>query len=266
MIREPVVAGTFYPGLSQTLKKELNKYIQFASVKKKAIGLISPHAGYVYSGACAGKGFGGVEIPNDVIILGVNHHGFGKPFAVDGHDYWSTPLGEVAINHQLREMLVEPSNIFFIDNLVGIREHSLEVQVPFIQFLNPNAKILPITISSHDINQLLNAGKEIAKIIKNTSDVLIVASSDMSHYVDAKTAKEKDNIAINQILQLNPRGLFENVVKERISMCGVCPTTIMLSAALELGATKAEIIDYTNSGQVSGDYLEVVAYLSMMVY
>ncbi|UCH98525.1 MAG: AmmeMemoRadiSam system protein B [Candidatus Aminicenantes bacterium] len=266
MIRKPVVAGSFYPGESQALKNELEEYIRFADTKKKVIGLISPHAGYVYSAGCAGKGFGQVEVPGTVIILGVNHQGFGHSYAVDGHDRWFTPLGDVEIDDELRKKLVTDSKIFAVDNKASSMEHSLEVQVPFIQYINPDAKILPITISSHDADQLIAGGKEIARLIKDNPDTLIVASSDMSHYVDVETAKEKDQKAIDKILALDPEGLFNVVASERISMCGVCPTTMMLSAALELGAQKAEIIEYTNSGKVSGDYYQVVAYLSMMVY
>ena len=200
MIRQPVVAGSFYPGESRILKRELEEYIRFADTKKKVIGLISPHAGYVYSAGCAGKGFGQVEVPGTVIILGVNHQGFGHPFAVDGHDQWSTPLGDAQIHHELREKLVADSKIFALDTMASAREHSSEVQVPFIQYINPQAKIIPITISSHDIDLLIAGGEEIARLIKDNPDTLIVASSDMSHYIDAQTAKEKDNKAIDKIL------------------------------------------------------------------
>jgi AmmeMemoRadiSam system protein B len=266
MIRQPVVAGSFYPGESQALKNELEGYIRFAYIRKKVIGLISPHAGYVYSAGCAGKGFGQVEVPATVIILGVNHQGFGHPLALDGHDSWRTPLGEAQIHKGLREQLAANSKVFSIDSQASSREHSLEVQVPFIQYINPEAKILPITISSHDADLLLTGGKEIARLIKDYPDTLIIASSDMSHYVDAEIAKEKDNKAIDKILALDPEGLMHIVASERISMCGASPITMMLAAALELGAQKAEIIEYTNSGEISGDYHQVVAYLSMMVY
>jgi AmmeMemoRadiSam system protein B len=269
MLRQPVVAGSFYPGESQVLKSELEEYIRFADTKKKVIGLISPHAGYIYSGGCAGKGFGQVEVPDTVIILGVNHSwGLGHPFAVDDHDHWRTPLGDVEIDNELGEKLVVNSEIFGIDNIASSREHSLEVQVPFIQFINPDAKILPITISSHNIDKLMAGGKEIAQLIKNTtdSDVLMVASTDMSHQIEAGLAKEKDSKAIDKILHLDPQGLLQVVNEENISMCGAAPTTMMLSAALELKAQKAQIIEYTNSGKATGDYSSVVGYLSMMVY
>lgn len=266
MIRRPVVAGSFYPGNERILRQELEQLIEESENKRKVIGLISPHAGYVYSGSCAGKGFGRVHIPGIVIILGPNHQGYGHPYAVDGHQYWATPLGNIEIETNLREQLVEKSEIFKTDTLAGSREHSLEVQVPFIQYFNPNAKILPITISSVDVESLVQGGRELAQLIQNRDDVLIVASSDMSHYVSAETAKAKDFKAIQHILDLQPVEMFQTVARDRISMCGVSPTTMMLSAALELGAKNAEIIEYTNSGKASGDFSQVVAYLSLIVY
>lgn len=267
MVRKPTVQGNFYPGSKDILTEELGKYVPAVENKKKVIGLVSPHAGYIFSGGCAGKGFAAVEVPDIVIILGVNHYGFGHPFAVDGNDSWKTPLGEAEVYKHLREKLVKDSEIFAIDSNASIKEHSLEVQVPFIQYRNPEAKILPITVAGGDVQRLMTAGKELAALIKeNNHDVLMVASTDMSHYISVDRAREKDKKAIDKILQLNPEGLYNTVLMERISMCGAASTTIMLSAALELGAKKAEVIDYTNSGIVMGDYSRVVAYLSMIVY
>jgi AmmeMemoRadiSam system protein B len=260
------VAGAFYPGSEKALTRDLQDMIVMAKTRKKVIGLVSPHAGYIYSGECAGKGFGQVEVPGTVIILGVNHRGFGHPYAIDGNDYWSTPIGEVKVDTALREELMTNTEVFGIDSTAGSGEHSLEVQVPFIQYINPDAMILPITISSVDADTLIAAGMEIANVIKGRDDVLIVASTDMSHYIDADTARAKDNKAIDKILALDPEGLFMTVASERISMCGVSPTTMMLSAARELGAQTAEVVEYTNSGKVSGDYKQVVAYLSVLVH
>jgi AmmeMemoRadiSam system protein B len=266
MIREPVVSGAFYPGSREVLQQELEDKIILQENKKRVTGLVSPHAGYVYSGGCAGIGFGQVEIPGTVIILGVNHHGFGHPYAVDGYEGWRTPLGIAVIDESLRDDLVADTGIFGIDSTASSREHSLEVQVPFIQYLNPESKILPITISSYDPETLIAGGKELAHLIKDRSDVLIVASTDMSHYIDADAAKRKDDMAIKKILALDPDGLFETVADERISMCGVAPTTMMLAAALELGAEEARVFEYTHSGKTSGDYDQVVGYLSLAVY
>jgi hypothetical protein len=266
MKRKPVVAGTFYPGSERVLRQTLEDIVPHVKEKKKVIGIVSPHAGYVYSGGCAGKVFAAVQVPDYVIILGVNHQGMGHPYAVDGHDHWATPLGDIEICRKLRQQLTENSEIFEVDTLAGSREHSLEVQVPFIQFLNPRAKILPITIASSDFQGLRAGGKELARLISDRDDVLIVASSDMSHYIAADMAKEQDAKAIEKILSLDPEGLFNTVAKEHITMCGIAPTTMMLTAALELEAQKAEVIDYTHSGIVSGDDQQVVAYLGLIVY
>lgn len=266
MVRRSVVAGSFYPGSKSSLEKELTQLIPLVGEKKKVIGLISPHAGYVYSGCCAGKGFASIQVPNKIIILGVNHHGMGHSFAVDDSDHWSTPLGEIPIERNLAEKLVKGSDIFQIDFNAGAMEHSLEVQVPFIQYINPGARILPITVSSMKLEQLLAAGQEIGRLVLGRDDVLLVASTDMSHYISAESAKKEDQKAIDKILAMDPEGLFETVVCENISMCGIAPTVMMLSAAIQMGAKASEVIQYTNSGEASGDYKQVVGYLSMAVY
>lgn len=266
MVRRPAVAGSFYPGIKSSLEKELHRIIPFVSKKKKVTGLISPHAGYVYSGGCAGKGFGSIEIPDRVIILGVNHRGMGHSFAVDGSDHWNTPLGDIPVDKELAEKLASSSEIFKIDSSAGTMEHSLEVQVPFIQYRNPRARILPITISSMDLERLIKGGKEIARMLDGKDDVLIVASTDMSHYISAESAKVQDQKAIDKILAMDPEGLFETVMLEQISMCGMAPTVMMLAAAIQMGAKTAEVIQYTHSGKASGDYEQVVGYLSMVVY
>lgn len=266
MIRRPAVAGSFYPGSKAALEKELAEYIEISENKRNVLGLISPHAGYVYSGGCAGKGFGLVDIPGTVIILGVNHRGMGHPFAVDGNDYWNTPLGDVMLDKELRARIVGESKIFAVDSVAGSHEHSLEVQVPFIQYLNPDTKILPITVSSLDLRDLTIAGKELGEIVKDNRDLLLLASTDMTHFLDAETAKIQDNKAIDKILALDPKGLFDTVVEKDISMCGMAPTVIMLYAALEAGAGAVETLCYTNSGEASGDYDRVVAYYSAIVY
>lgn len=267
MVRHGAVSGMFYPGDKKTLERDLDRLIQYSDSRKRVKGLISPHAGYVYSGSCAGKGFGYVEVPGTVIVMGINHRGMGHPFAVDGHDQWHTPLGDCPVDLELRDRLVSGSPVFELDSRAGLEEHSVEVQVPFIQAVNPGAKILPITVSSMDLDELMRAGREIARCIEGSKkEVLMVASTDMSHYIDADTADFEDHKAIEKISALDPQGLFEVVMQRRISMCGVSPTTIMLKAAVDLGATKTELVEYTHSGKSSGDFSQVVAYLSMVVH
>ena len=266
MLRQTAVAGHFYPADKKLLEKELKKMLVIGENRQKVLGLLAPHAGYVYSGPCAGLGYGRVIMSETVIILGVNHRGHGVPLAVDGNDFWETPIGNVVINSELRSRLLSASNLFALDNEAGRLEHSLEVQVPFIQYLSPGSRILPITIAAHRLADLLAAGHAIASLFKENGNIMMVASSDMSHYIPAAQARELDFKAIEQLLKLDAQGLYRTVQENRISMCGVAPAVIMLAAAKEAGATKAELVCYTHSGAVSGDLAEVVGYASLIIY
>jgi AmmeMemoRadiSam system protein B len=266
MFRKTAVAGQFYPADKKSLEKELKKMVVVGEKRQKVLGLLAPHAGYVYSGACAGQGYGRVVLSETVIILGVNHRGSGAPLALDGNDFWETPLGNVAINCELRSSLLAASKLFALDTQAGAAEHSLEVQVPFIQYISPSSRILPITVAAHRLPDLLAAGHEIARLFEENGNIMMVASSDMSHYIPAAKARELDSKAIEQLLKLDAQGLYRTVQENRISMCGVAPAVIMLAAAKEAGATKAELVCYTNSGEVSGDLAEVVGYASLIVY
>jgi AmmeMemoRadiSam system protein B len=265
-VRKPAVAGRFYPGTRVALESELKKMIpEEPGKRERVIGLVVPHAGYMYSGACAGRGFGRVELPQTVILLGTDHHGVRFPLTVDGHDEWETPLGRVALDGELRVTLSKSSRLFVVDPESGREEHSLEVQVPFIQYLKPEAKLLPIVVSSRGLSELLEGGREIGRLFSGRSDLMMVASTDMSHYIPADEARELDFQAIGEILRLDPEGLYQTVSRLGISMCGVAPTVVMLAAAREAGATRAELIDYTHSGEVSGNLKEVVGYASIIV-
>ncbi len=266
MIRYPSVAGTFYPGQKDSLRKEVEGMIKLVKKRLKVIGLISPHAGYIYSGSCAGKGFGFIHIPDRVIILGVNHRGEGYPMAIDGYDKWSTPLGDIEVDDELRKKLSENSEVFGIDSIPSADEHSLEVQVPFIQVLNPKAKILPVTIGTINREMMKRGGEELGALISSSkNDILMVASTDMSHYISSEDAKELDSLAIDAIKTMDPDKLYETVYSNRISMCGVGPTYIMMTAAGKLGADRGEVVEYTNSGETSGDFEHVVGYLSAYI-
>lgn len=265
MIRKAAVAGYFYPGTEKELREELGNMIVSAEKRQRVKGLIVPHAGYVYSGACAGKAFGKTEITDCMLLLGINHRGGRYPFTLDGHNQWETPLGRINLDLDLRQILVGASPLFRIDSDSGLQEHSLEVQVPFVQYLRPHTLILPILVSSGNVDELIEAGVQIGRIIRKKPGITMVASTDMSHYISAEKARQVDAFAIEHILSLDPRGLMETVMRRKITMCGVAPTVVMLAAALEAGATTAEVVDYTNSGAVSGHFEEVVAYLSAIV-
>ncbi len=266
MIRYPSVAGMFYSGDRQTLRSDVQNFMFTSKDRIKVKGLISPHAGYIYSGKCAGKGYGSIEIPDRIIIFGVNHNGIGHPMAIDGNNKWNTPLGDIEIDNELRAALLEKSEVFKIDSISSSEEHSLEVQIPFIQVQNPEAKILPLTIGTHDREILRKGGLEIGKIIKDSNDdILMIASTDMSHYISAEEARILDSLAIERIKALDPDGLFEIVYSKNISMCGVSPVYMMMTVAKVLGGTKGEVIEYTNSGYASGDFDQVVGYLSAYI-
>lgn len=266
MFRRTAVAGQFYPADKDTLKKVLKKMVRVAPDRQKVLGLLAPHAGYIYSGDCAGQGYGRVQPAETVIILGVNHRGQGAPLALDNNDAWETPLGNVEVNAGLRARLLANSDLFALDSRANAAEHSLEVQVPFIQHINPGSRILPIAVAAYRLPDLLAAGHEIARLFEEDGNIMMVASSDMSHYIPADAARELDFKAIERVLQLDARGLHRTVQEYRISMCGVAPAVIMLAAAKEAGASRAELVCYSHSGEVSGDDSEVVGYASLIVY
>ena len=267
MTRQAVVSDRFYPGDPSTLKQTLTQLIPAVSDDKKqqAKAVISPHAGYVYSGAVAGETFAHVRVPETVLILGPNHHGSGEPLALGSAD-WDMPLGRVPVERELAASILRNSKVIVEDDIAHFHEHSLEVQVPFLQFLQKNLKIVPIVVShvSYDICKL--AAHDLAEALREFNEpVLIVASTDMTHYESRRNASAKDHLALEQIQALNPQGLYETVVGNRISMCGIMPTTIVLLAAMELGATQAELIRYTDSGEASGDTDQVVGYAGLVI-
>lgn len=268
MIRTPVVAGHFYPGSRQSLERELQQLLPAPGAggeRVRALGLLAPHAGYVYSGRCAGLGYARVELAGTVVLLGVNHRGVGAELAVDGNDHWQTPLGLVEVDAGLRLRLLESSPLFRVDSEAGRLEHSLEVQLPFIQHAGPGTRILPVTVGAGRLEDLLEAGAAIGGLFRNHAGLMMVASSDMSHYVAAARARELDFLAIERMRQLDAEGLYRVVRDRRISMCGVAPAVIMLGAARLAGASRAELVCYANSGEASGDMDEVVGYASLVV-
>ncbi|HEY6837680.1 MAG TPA: AmmeMemoRadiSam system protein B [Geobacteraceae bacterium] len=266
MSRRPAVAGHFYPDNSATLRSELQKLIHETSAKEAAVGVIAPHAGYVYSGAVAGEVYGTVDIPRDVIILGPNHHGLGARAALYPEGEWLTPLGAVPINAELAQLVSDHAPCVEVDARAHMMEHSLEVQVPFLQMLRPDATIVPLCLGFGDFATCRALGEGLSRAVRAWGKrVLIVASSDMTHYEPAATARAKDEEALREALALNPEGLLTVCRQHDITMCGVIPATVMLIAALELGASRARLVRYATSGDVTGDNLQVVAYAGVTV-
>ncbi|MEA5113813.1 MAG: AmmeMemoRadiSam system protein B [Geobacteraceae bacterium] len=266
MMRKPAVAGQFYSADRSHLLSEVSSLIVERNQKTKAFGLLAPHAGYVYSGAVAGAVFGAVVIPDTVVIMGPNHHGLGGPASLFPVGEWLTPLGSVPVESGLSKMILENSRIISSDSSAHRFEHSIEVQIPFLQFLRPEVKIVPICLSLMDYDSCRALGTALAKSIKEFGkDVLMVASTDMTHYEPDAVAKKMDSMALKEVLELNPEGLYSVVRSKGISMCGIIPSTVMLVAALALGAASCELVRYATSGDVSGDKRQVVGYAGVMV-
>ena len=266
MNRKSIVAGTFYPASPQTLAKTIADIVDDAIPKAEAIGLVSPHAGYVYSGPVAGAAFSQVKLENTVIMLGPNHTGQGAPFSIWPGDAWETPLGSVAIDDPLRQALLKNSALLAEDTAAHLREHSLEVQLPFLQHFKPDVKIVPIVLgraSPHDY-QLL--GCEIARTVTALGQrTTILASSDMNHYEPHAATERKDKLAIEAILRLDAAELVRRIAEHRITMCGYAPTLTLIAAAQCLGATAGELWRYQTSGDASGDYGSVVGYAGIII-
>ena len=266
MQRQPAVAGQFYPGSPGELRDNLERLISRTSEKRRAKGVIVPHAGYVYSGGIAGKVYGMIDIPGTVLILGPNHHGVGEPAALYPGGEWLTPFGPVPINRRLNTLIRKHTPFVRDDVLAHRSEHSLEVQLPFIRFLRAEINCSAICLGHGEFDVLREIGEGIASAISEYGeDVLVVASSDMSHYESAESARRKDNLALNKVLEFDPRGLLRICQAERITMCGAVTAAVMLVAAQKLGATQAELVAYGTSGDVTGDNSQVVGYASVLV-
>ena len=266
MFRKPAVAGTFYPASAGSLSAMLGGFVDKNRKKEKTIGVVSPHAGYMYSGAVAGAVFSEVEVPPTAVILAPAHRASANAFALFPQGAWGTPLGEVEIDYELVKKMDKHSTLAVIDADAHRYEHSAEVQVPFLQHVRSDIKIVPVVISTLNIQQLRLFGEELADIVTQSgAEVLCVASSDMTHYESRESAGRKDKLAIDEILKLDEFALLETVRKNDISMCGVAPTISMLAYAKKMGAKEARLVKYTTSGETTGDMNEVVGYAGIVV-
>ena len=276
-VREPAVAGQFYPGKPAELRHEVEEFLSAGSAKASAktgtptsklhaLGIIAPHAGYVYSGAVAGAVYARIEVPRRVIVLCPNHTGLGDALSITSTGSYRTPLGEIPLDDAMGADLKAGFPLLREDALAQQREHAVEVQLPFLQMAQPDLTFVPITVGTGQFEVLAALGLVLAKSIAACAEpVLIVASSDMNHYEGDDETRVKDALAIEQVLQLQPRGLYQTVRSQSISMCGVGPAVAMLTAVLKLGAHKAELIQYATSGDVSGDREHVVGYAGIAV-
>ena len=266
MVRKPAVAGAFYDAVPERLARQVSELMEGHQERAKALGIVSPHAGLVYSGGVAGAVYSRAEIPGTVVLLGPNHTGYGADASIMAGGGWEMPWGRVEIDSALAGRLMELAPSLSEDHSAHVEEHSLEVQLPFIRYFRDDFRILPIVLMRLTLEQCEELGRALADSIREArGGALMVASTDMSHYENQKAAERKDRIAIDRILALDHAGLYETVRREGITMCGFIPTTVMLSACKELGATGASLVKYQTSGDVSGNYDEVVGYAGLLI-
>ena len=265
MTRMPAVAGRFYPGSKQALLAELGRYVSPAEQTKPALGLLVPHAGYMYSGPVAGAVYAAADIPGRMVILCPNHTGHGRSLAFMGEGVWHTPLGDVPIDEPLAAELSARLPELEADEFAHRFEHSLEVQLPFLQFRRVSFSFVPICLGTSRLETLLHLGDALAGAVEAAGEpVLLVASSDMTHYEPARQASRKDHLAIRCLEALDPEGLARTVREEEISMCGWAPAVAVARACKKLGATRGELVRYATSGDVTGDMGSVVGYAGML--
>jgi len=265
-VRQPAVAGRFYTADRVALLDELTSYLSPEQSPRPALGCIVPHAGYIYSGAVAGAVFATIEVPQRCLVLCPNHTGRGRPLAIMSSGAWRTPLGPVAIDSELADTLKQEFPSLNEDGEAHRAEHAIEVELPFLQQRRSHFSFVPIALGTGQFEILQSLGEAVASVLKAQSEpTLIVASSDMNHYENDRITRVKDHKAIERILALDARGLYDVVTKEDVSMCGFGPAIVMLTAAKSLGAVSAELIKYATSGDVSGDREMVVGYAGVAV-
>jgi AmmeMemoRadiSam system protein B len=268
MLRQPAVADQFYPGNARQLHAAIDAMAQpvAETAKVDALAVVSPHAGYIYSGRTAAETFARVRVPADIVILGPNHHGQGAPLAIVSEGAWQMPFGEVPINRELSALIKRHTPQAEEDPTAHRYEHSLEVQVPFLQSAQARISLSPLAVAHLNLATCREIGHGLAKAIKEYGrPVLLVASTDMTHYESRAFASRQDHLALARITALDPEGLYRTVLEHGISMCGFIPTTITLFATLALGATKAQLVSYSDSGEASGDTNRVVGYAGLII-
>ncbi len=282
MIRQPCVSGLFYPSRKDLIEEIIEE--KFNDVKDITLDNISqsntittavvPHAGYVYSAGCAAYAFKSIAqetLPDTIIIVGPNHTGLGsKKIALSQHDYWNTPLGDIAVDTEFQKELINENPDCDYDDIAHLREHSLEVEIPFIQYISniqdKDVKILPITISFQEVNTCINLATSLYNISEKLNrKCLIIASTDLTHYEDANSARSKDTRVLNDIEAMDIEQLVSDINTYQISMCGYGPTITGISYSKLLNANNSIVLDYRNSGDVRKEYDSVVGYGSAII-
>jgi len=265
MIREPAVSGQFYPSDPEELKSMIRGMIDEKAKKEDVIGYYAPHAGYVYSGPVVGATVSHVNFKDICVIMGPSHTSAGVPFSILTEGTWRTPLGDIEIDTELAKAILANAGNLKEDRLAHLQEHSIEVQLPFIQYFRPDIKFVPILLSHTNAAGYRSIGMAIANAIKDSGkEVVIVASGDMNHYESQKITHTKDRQAIESILKLEAGELLERVHDFNISMCGYGTAACLIYAAKEFGAVKTELAAYQTSGDITHDFSAVVGYAGIL--
>jgi AmmeMemoRadiSam system protein B len=264
-LRRTAVSGQFYPGIPKYLKRELK--MRFTNIKgsvRDVTGAVVPHAGYPYSGTTAAHVYTTLPEVDTYVLLGPNHTGLGSVVAVS-RETWNTPLGDVPANKELVKQLL--GGIIDLDESAHQYEHSIEVQLPFLQYrFSHEFSIVPICMGLQDQETATEVGAQLAQVIKDSNNrIVIIASSDFSHYVEDSVAKENDNYLIEPVLELDVDRFYQRLAERNASVCGYGPISAMLTASKALGASKGTLLNYTTSGDVTGDTSAVVGYAGIII-
>jgi MEMO1 family protein len=267
VLRLPAVAGRFYsadpPELTAQILRYASREPHVKSVKAKAC--LVPHAGYMYSGHVAGAVYSHLALPKKIVILGVRHFPRGASAAILSSGAWRTPLGDTAIDEPLAQAIAKACPILKEDSVAHSAEHSIEVQLPFLQLLTPAFSFVPIALGTIRLEELVSVGQGLGQVLANdTEEVFLLTTSDLNHYEDDATTRDKDAKVIDRLLAFDGRGLYDVCRNQEISMCGLGPAVAMLTALSALGPTEAELIRYATSGDISGDRSAVVGYAGII--
>jgi AmmeMemoRadiSam system protein B len=276
-IRRPTQAGAFYEGDVDTLKTQIeNCFLQEFGPKKRPkvnrngpreiIGLVCPHAGYMFSGSVAANAYYELAsdgAPDTVVILGPNHTGYGSALAVVNEGFWRTPLGDVEIDGETANRIVQETRIVDVDELAHRFEHSIEVQLPFLQYLyGSEFKFVPICFQMQDLSSAVEVGKALVEVLANKNAV-VIASSDMTHYEPQGNAAAKDMAALKAVEAMDEKRFYSIIEKQNVTACGYGPIAALITAAKGLGAKEAKLLCYKTSGDTTGDYSSVVGYAAV---
>ena len=277
-VRRPQVASQFYEGDAEALKAQISSCFlhplgpqklpqtNFLNHPRNVVGLISPHAGYMYSGPVAAHAFYELAIdgkPDTLVLLGPNHTGYGSALSIMREGAWRTPLGDVEVDSVVADAILRETSLVDVDELAHRFEHSIEVQLPFLQFLYGNTfKIVPLCYQLDDYDSVREVGSALTEALVDTNTV-VIASSDMTHYQPAKVAEAKDQAALKAVVDMDAKRFYETIQTQHISACGFAPITSLLTYVNGVGAKEAKLLSYHNSGDITGDHSSVVGYAAV---